>query len=86
MVATENLTLTMEYFSNLNDAERTLFLSVVTPKTQNTKKHAKKRKKKELPSEFREDSFYKDLVENHNKKVKNRLEKIKGQEINSTKG
>ncbi|WP_299673306.1 hypothetical protein [uncultured Tenacibaculum sp.] len=77
MVATENLANTMHYFGNLSEAERALFLSVVSPKKE-TQKKTKKRKKIELPNEYSEDSFYNDLVKNHNRKVEMRLSKIKG--------
>ncbi len=64
----------MHYFGNLSEKERALFLSVISPKTK-TQKRTKKRNC-ELPKEFSEDSFYNDLVKNHNSKVEMRLAKM----------
>ncbi|WP_271406958.1 hypothetical protein [Tenacibaculum soleae] len=66
----------MENFSKLTAAEREMFLSVVNPTYNTQHKTQKKRKKAQLPVQFSEDSFYNELVKNHNSNVAERLKKI----------
>lgn len=75
----------MKNFSNLNDAERKLFLSVVAPQNLDTQKKAQKSAKRKrkplLPAEWSVEALYKKLVDNHDSKVERRLKRIEAKKV-----
>ncbi len=75
MQASENLTAVMQHFGQLSEAERGLFLSVVSNNKTEKPKKTKTRKKNNLPYEYSEEYFFNDLIENHNSKAKKNIQK-----------
>lgn len=71
----------MKEFGKLNQAERELFLSVISPQNfdsnKGTELKTRKSNKSSLPTELTEDYFYQELVKNHNKEVRKRLNRNK---------
>lgn len=53
-------------FAQLNKEDQDLFIGVVVRKADTTRTPIRKQKKFNLPDEFSVDSFYSDLVANHN--------------------
>ncbi|CAL2075380.1 conserved hypothetical protein [Tenacibaculum sp. 190524A02b] len=77
----------MQSFGKLNEAERALFMSMLSvPTEQKSAKKPQKRKKKQLPYEFSEEYFYNTLVKEHNDKVAVRMKKYTGQRSKNTVG
>ncbi len=79
MIATNNLTTTMQYFGKLSEAERELFLSVVTTKkdfTETKQETQIKRKRNVLPADFTVEAIYKKIVDANERKVPKRLKRL----------
>ncbi|TDQ22779.1 hypothetical protein DFQ07_2797 [Tenacibaculum caenipelagi] len=65
----------MQHFGNLTEAERELFLSVITTKKIQPEK-PKKSKKIQLPFELTEEALYQKLKRDHNASVRKRLKRL----------
>ncbi|WP_299124242.1 hypothetical protein [uncultured Tenacibaculum sp.] len=80
-MSNNNLKIAMKEFGKLSQAERELFLSVITPQNfdsnQENKIKTRKSNKSSLPFELTEDYFFQELVKNHNKEVRKRLSRNK---------
>ncbi len=73
-----NLILTMQHFGKLSPDERALFLSVISSENEEKKKKDKPKVKKHP---YNEEYFYQLLKKNHNKEVRQRLQKMKEKDI-----
>ncbi|CAL2101220.1 conserved protein of unknown function [Tenacibaculum sp. 190130A14a] len=72
MLPQNNFHSAMQVFSNLNEAERKLFLSVVAPNSTAKTPTRKTRKTVQLPEYYSEEAIYQRMIASWNEKVRKR--------------